>query len=130
MAVREANGLAVLEPLVEELGVLLLDMGGVAQHPVAEIDGGRSGEDGARKAVLDQGGEVAGMVDVSMRENHGIDGGSRERKIAILAVGVFAAALVHPAIEKKAPAAGFDQVHGAGDLAGRTPESKLHKGPW
>ncbi len=66
MAVFEAHGLAVLEPLVEELGVLFMDMRRVAQHPVAQIDGGRSGKDGAGEAVLHQGGEVPGMVDVGV----------------------------------------------------------------
>jgi len=48
----EAHGLAVREPLVQELGILFMDMRRVAQHPVAQIDGGRSGEDGTAEAAL------------------------------------------------------------------------------
>ena len=51
--------------------------------------------------------------------------GSRERKRAILSVGVFPAALIQPAIQQVSFSAGFHQVHRAGDTAGRTPEREL-----
>ena len=54
MAVPEALDLRFSQPLVEKLGVLLLDVGGVAEHPVAEVDGGGSGVDRAAEAALDQ----------------------------------------------------------------------------
>ena len=50
-------------------------------------------------------------------------------RLRFLRVGVFAAALVQSAIEQEAFAAGFDQVHGAGDGAGRAPECELHQRP-
>ena len=50
----QALRLALLQPLVEELGVLLLDVRGVAQHPVAEVDGGRGGVNRPAEAVLHQ----------------------------------------------------------------------------
>jgi len=118
----------VLEPLVEELGVLLLDMGGVAQHPAAEIDGAGVEKMGPEKPFFTSvGGSRNGRCGRVREPRHRWR--NPERKIAILAVGLFPAALVQPAIEQKAPAARFHQVHGAGDLARRAPKRDLHLPP-
>src|ERR1039458_1869812 len=60
---RHASGLTLFQALIEELGVLLLNVGRVAQHPVAKIDSCRGGVDGAGEAVLDEGGQVATVID-------------------------------------------------------------------
>ena len=116
----------MLLALIEKLGVLFVDVGGVAEHPVAQIDGGRSGVDRPREAVLDQSGEIAAVVDMSVRKDHRIDGGTGEWQLAVFAIGVFAAPLVEAAIEQIALAAGLHQVHRPGDTAGRPPERDFH----
>jgi hypothetical protein len=41
--------------LIEKLGVLFRNVGGVAQHPTAKVDGGGRGVDRAVESVLHQG---------------------------------------------------------------------------
>ena len=111
--------------LVQEFGVLLVDVGGVPQHPVAAIDRGGGGVNRSGKAVADQRGQIAAMVHVGMRQDHRVDGGAGEGQLAILAVGVLAAALIAAANQHIPFAAGFQKVHGAGNAAGRAPERQL-----
>src|SRR5439155_27270920 len=54
------------------------------------------------------------------------DGRSFVREIAILEVGFLTTALGHPAVQQNPFAAGFQQVHRAGDGPGRTPEREFH----
>jgi hypothetical protein len=126
-AARVAGGFALLGAFVEEFGVLFLNVGGVAQHPVAQIDTGRGGEDGSGETVLDQGGQAAAVIDVGVGKHHSVNGGSGKGEGAVLQVGVLAAALVEPAVQQIPFAVAFQQVHGTGDGAGRAPECELHQ---
>jgi len=62
--------LAFLATLIDELRVLFLDIGRVAQHPVAQVDGGRCGINGTGVAILHEAGQIAAVVDVGVREDH------------------------------------------------------------
>jgi hypothetical protein len=82
---------------------------------------------GPVKPFFHQAGQVPAVVDVRVGEHHGIDGGAGKGQMPVLRVGILAPALVQTAIEEKSLAAGFEQVHGAGDGAGRAPEGELHQ---
>jgi hypothetical protein len=124
--VLQARGLAVLQPLIQKFGVFLLDMRRIAQHPVAQIDGGGSGIDRAREPVLHQRGQVPRVVDVGVRQYHRLDGRAAERQAPVLLIGVFSPPLIQPAIQQEPFAARFHQVHRPRDRSRCTPERKLH----
>ena len=104
---------------VYEIGVAFEDVGGIAQHGVAEIDGRGSSVDGAAKAILDEQGNASGVIDVGMGEDHRFDGSGIDGKIPVEVFGLFAPALEHAAIEQVLFAIHFEVVHGAGHSAGR-----------
>jgi hypothetical protein len=52
--------------LVDELGILLVDVAAVAQHRGAEVARGKSADHIAAKTILDQIGDIAGVVDVGV----------------------------------------------------------------
>ena len=125
-AVRKAVRLAMLHALIEELGVLLLNVGGVAQHPIAQVDGSRRGVNGAMEPVLYEGGEVAAVIDVGVREHDGVDRSGVEGQVSVLGVGIAAPALVQPAIEQVSLAPGIHQMLGTGHFSRRTAEREFH----
>ena len=127
VAVFEADRFAVLMALVQKLRVFFLDVSGVAQHPVAEVDRRRSRVNRAVEAVLHQRGQVAAVVDVGVRKDHRIDRRAGHRQVAILCVRLLAPPLVEPAIERVSPTARFHQMHRAGDRPRRAPECDLHR---
>ena len=104
--------------LVDEAGVAFRDVRGVAQHGIAEIDGGGISVDWAVEAVPNEQWQVATMVDMRVRQHHRVDGARGEGKFTIDSLGFFTAALVHAAIEEDALAFGFEKVHGSGDGLG------------
>ena len=126
-AVFEPGSLAMFQAVIQELGVVFLNVGRVAQHPVAEIHGGGSGINRAGESVFRQRRQVAAMVDVRVRKDDGIHRRAGKRQMAVLVVGVFATALVKAAIQKDPLAARLQQMHGTRDSAGRTPKCELHR---
>ena len=52
-AVYRARKRALVAAPVQELGVFLLNVGRIAQHPAAQIDGGGSSKNGTGKSVFD-----------------------------------------------------------------------------
>jgi len=66
------------------------------------------------------------MVDVRVREDHGIDQRRRERKMPVTLLGFLAMALIHAAIQKVSLAVGCEMVHGACYRAGGSPKGKFH----
>jgi len=50
------------------------------------------------------------MIEVGMREQHKIDAGRIEAKVAGIFLGDLAAALVEPTIDQYSPAGAFDEV--------------------
>ncbi len=67
------------------------------------------------------------MIDVRVRQYHGVDGRRRKGKVPV--------ALLRPLYggpdtfrnPEVAPAVGFELVHGAGDRSGSSPESEFHR---
>jgi len=80
-------------------GIHLLQGCGVGQHGAAKVSGGRCGEDAAGKALLDQHGQLAAVVEMGMRENDGVDLLGLERKFGIQLFGFFSSALCHAAVQ-------------------------------
>ena len=58
---------------VRELGVLLLQMPRVSQEDRAEVDRGTRAVDGTSEAALDQQRQIAGVVEMGVGENNGVD---------------------------------------------------------
>ena len=54
--------------------IALLDISAVVQHDIREITRCTSSIDFSPKAVPDEIGQIAGVIDVSMRKHDGIDG--------------------------------------------------------
>ena len=93
---------------------MLGDVGAVAEHRVAEVARGLGGVDGAAVASADEGGEVAAVVDVRVREEDAVDRTGIDGQLAVALEGLLAVALVETAIEEDAQAVDIDDVHRAG----------------
>ena len=66
------------------------------------------------------------MIDVGVREDHGIHRLHRKRKMAVPLLSLLAVALVHAAIQQVTLAVRIELVHGAGDRLSGSPESEFH----
>ncbi len=64
------------------------------------------------------------MVDVCVADNDRVDLMRVKREVPVALPGLFAAALVQPAVEQNLVIAGFQQVHGASNATSRTPEGE------
>jgi len=116
---------------VGEVG--FLDAGGIREHDLAEVAGGRGGEDIAAVAPAGEVGQVARVVDVGVAEDDGVELGGFEGEVLVDVVGFFAVALVESAVEEDAFAVDFDEVAGSGGGAGGAVEGDVHAGggcPW
>ena len=69
------------------------------------------------------------MIHVGVREDTGIDRFGIERQLAVALIGDVAFALKHAAVQQQPLAVDGEQMHRAGDGAGRTPELNLHEWP-
>ena len=65
------------------LGVLLLDMGGVQQHDIQQVRRQAGSEDAALEALLDEHGDTAGVVNVSMGHQDNVNGIGREGELGV-----------------------------------------------
>ena len=84
--------------------------------------------DGFLVAQLDEGGDVAAVVDVGVREDHRIDVGGGEAEGLVDLVGFLAAALEEAAVEEDMGVVEFEEMLGSGDLVGAAEEMPLHAG--
>src|SRR5207249_10956703 len=101
---------APLRALIDKLGVRFLNVGGVAEHGLAQVDGGRSRVNWPGKSVADECGQVSAVVDVGVGEHYRVDGARVERQVAVAILGILAAALVEAAIEQVAFARQLEMV--------------------
>lgn len=85
----------------------------------AEVARGGRGVDGAGKTLLDEQRQAAGVVDVGVRKDDGVEGGGVEGKLPVTRGGLNAAALEHAAVEGDVFAGSFDQMKRTGDFARR-----------
>ena len=122
--------LALLAHLpVEELGVLLLDEGAVAQHDRAQVARGVRRVDRPPEPVAPQLGQEPRVVDVGVREQHGVHRLRRARPVAVSLPGFGAPALVEAAVQKQARAiVQLQDVQRSGDGLGGAPEGEGHGG--
>src|SRR5580698_4905999 len=74
----EAQSLAMFAAAVDEIRIAFLDVRRIAQHPTAQVDGGGGGVDRPGESVLYQRGQITAVVDMRVRKNDGVDGGSVE----------------------------------------------------
>ena len=84
--------------LVEEGRILLLEIGGVPQHGVAQVGGRRRSVDRRVVTVLGQRGQIAAVIHVRMREDHTVHRRRREGKLLVALGGFLPAALIKPAV--------------------------------
>ena len=110
--------------LVLPLGVALLDVGGVPQHDGHELPGETGGDDLAVKALLDQQGDAAGVVDVGMGDQYIVDiaGGEVQRVVVVLIP-----ALLKAAVDEDLGPVDFQTVAAAGDRVGRAEKGQFHQ---
>lgn len=106
-------------------------MSRIREHDGAEITGGMSTEDAPAESLiavsLHKRREVAGVVDMCMRENDRIQIADVERKLAIDLICLLPPSLVQPAVEQNAIAGfGCNQMHGAGHGASSPEELNDH----
>ena len=96
--------------LVDELRVLELDVGAVAQHDPAEI--GRGGRRMNRSPITQsrQRGKVATVIDVRVGQDDGVDRRRIEGQFAVDPLAQVALALIEPAVEKHAALPDRQQV--------------------
>ena len=121
--------LAVLLPIaIDELDVVLLNVGGIQEHVGAEIARCRSGVDRPVEAVAHQRGQIAAVVDVRVRKDDRVDLARVERQVPIALECDLSPSLEHPAIQEQVEAVGVHQVHRSGDGARCTPELDVHRG--
>lgn len=111
---------------VGEVG--FLDAGGIREHDLAEVAGGRGGVDISAVAPAGEVGEIARVVDVGVAEDDGVELGGFEGEVFVDVVGFFAVALVESAVQQDAFAVDFDEVAGSGGGAGGTVEGDVHAG--
>ena len=114
--------LAARGPLRE----LLLELGGVEQDETRELGRGRGAQDRAAEALADEERQQAAMVEVGVREHHGVERRGIDAQRHAVADRIGRPALEHPAIDEDPGAAGIDEVTRAGDGACPAEEGELH----
>jgi hypothetical protein len=123
--------MAVVAP--QELGIGLLDPCRVGEHDRAEIARrmctiDRRGE-ALGSVAMDEGGEIARVVDVGVGEDEHVDLGGVDRELPVDLEGLLAPSLIESAIEQDTGARiGRQQVHRAGDRLRGPKELDCHGG--
>ena len=95
----------------------LLDVGGVEQHDLSQVARGRSGVDRPGVSLLDQAGDPAGVIDMSVREQHEIQLQGIEREGGEVLCLLLVSSLVHAAVDQKASNPDLHHVTRSRDLA-------------
>jgi hypothetical protein len=112
--------------LVDVFHVLVVDVGAVPEHDGGQVGGGHGAVDVSTEAAFDQGRDVATVVYVGMREDHGIDALGVEGQVAVPLEGLSAMTLEESAIQKQKFAIDVNEVLRTRHPSGRTPEGDLH----
>src|SRR5690606_27870937 len=102
--------------------LLLEQVSAVGQQQAAQGDAAASAMDASAKSLLDQGGQVARMVQVGVGQDHRVDRRRFDRKRSPVTVAQLLVALEQAAVDEQAMAVGLDQVARAGDGARGTEE--------
>ena len=110
---------------VPPLGVLLLNVCGVQQHNVQQVRRQPGSDDAALKALLDEHGNAAGVVDMGVGHQHIVDGTRREGE---LGVGDLVPSLLQAAVHQDALAVHFQAVAASGHALVGAEKAELHMG--
>jgi len=113
-------------PFGDEERVLLLNVRGVNEHDAAKVARGISAMDGAIVTLLDEIRQVAGVVNVRVAQDDGVNLVRVEGKAAVAVRGCFAMALIQTTFEQQTFAVDLDEIHGAGGGARRAEEVEFH----
>ena len=95
-------------------GFLFLQMAAVGQQQLAQIARGLGAKDPSSEALLDQGRQIACVIQVGMGQQHRVDGRGRDRKIRPVALAQLLVTLEQATIDQNPLAGGLDQVARAG----------------
>ena len=104
--------------------VALLDVGGVPQHDGQQLRRQPGAVDVAGKALLDQQGDAAGMVDVGMGDHHVVDVGGGEVQLGVV---LLVPALLKTAVHQNLVPVGLYAVAAAGDRLGGAKKGQFHE---
>ena len=114
-------GPAVLAVFI--LGIALLNVGGVLEHDAHELGGEPGGENAALKAVFDEHGHPAGVVDVGVGDEHIVDAARGKGQGAVVHL---VPALLQAAVDEDALAAYLQTMAAAGDALVSAEKTQLH----
>ena len=110
---------------VGPLGFPFLQVGTVRQENAAEVKGGVGAMDRAFEALLDQHGQIAGMIDMRVGQDDRVNGSRVYRQRLPVAQAQLLVALEQAAIDQDARLACVDQVFRSGDGADAAKELDL-----
>ena len=112
--------------LGNELGVGSLDFGRIFEHDAGEIPCGESAVDIAGETLSTQVGQVAGVIDVSVAEDDGVDIFGIEREGTVPFDGLGSPPLVEAAFEKDFAMINLQEIHRPGGGPDGTVEGEIH----
>ena len=105
------------------LRVLLLNMGGVLQHDIQQICRHPRGDDGPCKAVFDEHGDAAGVVDMGVGHQHRVDAARMERQGGVVDL---IPALLQTAVHQDLLPVDLQTMAAAGDTLVSAVKTQLH----
>ena len=111
----------------EEVGVLLLDVGGIREHDSGKVTCRSRAVDRIGVAVPSEERQPAGMIDVCVGEHHGVDFTNVNGQHTVFCPRLAAPPLKHPAVQQDRSAADFENVTRPRDFSRRTGKSDLHR---
>src|SRR3569832_2205912 len=106
----------------------LLQVAGVRKHDAAQIARGAGAVNPPLETVLNEKGQIAGVIDVCMCQHHRVEGIDVERQRLPVAQSQLLEALKEPAVDQNSVLTGVQQLLGAGDCACRAQERELRHG--
>jgi hypothetical protein len=106
-------------------GLLLLQPSAVRQHDPAQVESRPRRIHRTLETIAHDGRQIAGMVDVGMRQQHRVEFGWIERRLGPVAQAQLLEALVETAVDQHLAAACAQQIARAGDGAGGTEKSNV-----
>jgi hypothetical protein len=83
---------------------------GIEHHQPGEFAGSARCDDFAAKSAFGQERQPPSMIEMGVRQQHKIDAGGIETKVAGVFFGKLAAALIESAVDQKAPAGALDEM--------------------
>ena len=97
-------------PLVGEGGVFFLQVAGIRQEQMREVDGSAGGPDFAAKTCFHQTRNVSGVVEVGVRQHQPPNAGGLNRERTPIAEPKLLGSLEQSAVNEQPFATGFEQV--------------------